>query len=390
MRVAVLTTDSREHFKDYGNPQPYFGTAPEALLEGFKTMPSEVEVHVISCLQKEPTSSPAKLADNIYYHGLRVPNIGWMKTGYQGCIRAVRKLLQELKPDIVHGQGTERDCAMSAVFSGFPNILTLHGVMSSICKISNGKPLSYYWFAKNLETIALRRTRGVIAISPYVDQLVSGRTPQTWLIPNALRLPFFAPSFSPPRTQRSPRLINVGVISPNKRQLELLETFMKLREETQFTVTFVGKGDCNSAYVQKFMSLLHRANALHGGFDYRDYLSAEELVDLYDASDALIHFSRDESFGLIFAEALARHLAVFASDVGAVHQISEGIPNCQIFEPNHFRQFASELRKWIRTEKHLASRPRVPNGVIESRYHPRVVATKHLYAYQSARRTGPR
>jgi hypothetical protein len=76
IRVALLTTDSREHFKDYANPSPYFGTAPEALIEGFKTMPEEIEVHVISCLQKTPISSPEKLADNIYYHALRVPNIG--------------------------------------------------------------------------------------------------------------------------------------------------------------------------------------------------------------------------------------------------------------------------------------------------------------------------
>ncbi|MDB6058885.1 MAG: hypothetical protein JWO95_2729, partial [Verrucomicrobiales bacterium] len=29
MKVAILTTDSREYFKDYQNPVPYFGTAPQ-------------------------------------------------------------------------------------------------------------------------------------------------------------------------------------------------------------------------------------------------------------------------------------------------------------------------------------------------------------------------
>ena len=32
LRIALLTTDSREHYKDYGHSQPYFGAAPEALL----------------------------------------------------------------------------------------------------------------------------------------------------------------------------------------------------------------------------------------------------------------------------------------------------------------------------------------------------------------------
>ena len=42
MRTVLLTTDSREHFGDYSNPNPYFGAAPEALLQGFAQLP-EVE-----------------------------------------------------------------------------------------------------------------------------------------------------------------------------------------------------------------------------------------------------------------------------------------------------------------------------------------------------------
>lgn len=383
MKVALLTSDTREVIRDYGTRNPSFGTAPQALLEGFALFPDNIEVHVISCLQKRPASSPNKLAENIYYHGLHVPSIGWMRTGYQGCVRAVRRKLREIRPDIVHGQGTERDCGMSAVLSGFPNILTLHGVMSSIREVTNAKPLSYYWFAKHLETLALRRTRGVIAISPYVDHLVSGRTTQTWTIPNALRLPFFASSLSTLHKQRCPRLINVGVINPNKRQLELLERFTKLREKVDFDVTFVGKADHHDVYVQRFLKGLNTANALHGGFEHRNYVSAEGLAELYDSSDALVHFSREESFGLIFAEALARNLPVFASDVGAIRQISKDVPHCQIFDPNDLGELTSSLAEWIRMESHLVSRPPVPNSFIESRYHPRVVAKKHLHTYQA-------
>lgn len=390
IKVALLTTDSREHFKDYANPNPYFGTAPEALLEGFKLLPEDVEAHVVSCLQKMPASSPGMLANNIYYHGLHVPNIGWLKTGYQGCIRAVRRKLEEIQPDIVHGQGTERECAMCAVFSGIPNILTLHGVMSSICEVTKAIPLSYYWFAKHLETVALRRTRGVIAISPYVDRLVSDRTSQTWIIPNALRLPFFGSSLSTQRAPGSPRLLNVGVISPNKRQLELLEAFTKLREEVNFTLTFVGKADRHNVYAKKFLHTLCTANTLHGGFEHRDFVSAEELAALYDSSDALIHFSREESFGLIFAEALSRNLHVFASDVGAIRQISKDVPHCHIFEPNDFKHLTSSLAQWINTGKHLESRSQAPIKAIASRYHPQVVGKKHLDVYQSVIRAAAR
>ena len=53
-------------------------------------------------------ASPEKIAPNIFYHSLLVPKIGWLRTGYQGCIRAVRKKLQEIQPDIVHSQGDRK------------------------------------------------------------------------------------------------------------------------------------------------------------------------------------------------------------------------------------------------------------------------------------------
>ena len=211
IKVALLTTDSREHFKDYANPQPYFGTAPEALLEGFKLLPEEVEVHVISCLQKMPASSPEKLADNIYYHGLQIPNIGWMKTGYQGCIRGVRRKLKQIKPHIVHGQGTERDCAISAVFSGLPNVLTIHGNMRLVAKFLRAKPLTYYWFASKLEKLCLERADGVIAISTYTQSSVAPYTHHTWLVPNAVHPSFFEVCRHPDKTPRILCVANIGM-----------------------------------------------------------------------------------------------------------------------------------------------------------------------------------
>ena len=92
MKIALLTTDSREALKTYNTPVPHFGTAPEALLQGFALVP-EVEVHVLSCI-RQPVNAPARLAPNIFFHSLLVPKLGWMRTGYQGCIRAVRREAQ--------------------------------------------------------------------------------------------------------------------------------------------------------------------------------------------------------------------------------------------------------------------------------------------------------
>src|SRR6516162_6292620 len=58
VKIAFVTTDNRQHFKDYGCTTPYFGTAPEALLQGFAQM-GEAEIHIVSCARAS-MKSPEK------------------------------------------------------------------------------------------------------------------------------------------------------------------------------------------------------------------------------------------------------------------------------------------------------------------------------------------
>src|SRR5664279_2806601 len=106
MRVALLTTDNRAQFRKYDLDEPWLSPPVAVLVDAFKS--AGIEVHVLSCTRQR-MRSPEKLAPNIFFHSLYVPKIGWMRTGYQGCIRAVRKKLNEIQPDLAHGQGTELD-----------------------------------------------------------------------------------------------------------------------------------------------------------------------------------------------------------------------------------------------------------------------------------------
>src|SRR5262245_23414015 len=225
MVIAQLTTDNREPFREYHKESPWFGAAPEALLQGFMSLP-DVRVHVISCTQ-QPVKAPEKLGENIWFHSLVVPKTGWMRTFYRGCIRAVRKKVIELQPDLVHGQGTERDCALSAAFSGSPNVVTIHGNMKAMTTFNRAHIGSFHWLAARLETLALRKTAGVFCNSAYTEGLVSSRTKRVWRVPNAVRPAFFT---SPPEPERGARpiILNVGVLSSRKRQTEILEVGRQL------------------------------------------------------------------------------------------------------------------------------------------------------------------
>jgi len=89
LRIAFLTTDNREQSADYDCLHPHFGTAPEALLEGFALHPGSVEIHVISC-SRQAMSRPEKLAENIWFHQPVVSKLGWGRKGFLGCGFAVQ------------------------------------------------------------------------------------------------------------------------------------------------------------------------------------------------------------------------------------------------------------------------------------------------------------
>ena len=376
MRIAILTTDNREHNRNYGAATPCFGTAPEALLEGFakKTI---AEIHVLSCSQR-PMRSPEKLADNIWFHVLHVPKIGWLRTGYQGCIRAVRRRLRDIHPDIVHGQGTERDCAISAALSGYPNVVTLHGIMREQARLMSAVPFTFYWLAAKLEALVLSQTHGVFCNSAYTETVVATRARQTWRVANAVRQKFFETQRSISQTQK-PVLLNVGTICQRKRQLDVLDLAEQLhRAGSSFEVFFVGTADTGDPYVKKFLRRIDDAASV----GFARYLGSKELsslIALFDSASALIHVPREEAFGLVVAEALTRNLKLFASDVGGIPDIAKGIEDAELFALEDRQSLQEAIAKWLDAN---CPRPQSAAAIMRERYHPEVIAQRHLEIYE--------
>ena len=376
MKIALLTTDSRDHYRTYADPTPAFGTAPAALLAGFAKI-SGIEVHVVACVQ-QPLTSPEKIAPNIYYHSLVVPKLGWMRTLYSGCIRATRNKLREISPDIVHGQGTERDCALAAVRSGFPNVVTIHGNMKAIAEIYGARFGSFLWLAAKLEGGALKKTAGVFCNSAYTEGLVAPRAQKTWRVPNALRPEFFVPG-SKKNPAPHPVFLNIGVVEPRKQQLELLALARRLHERgLAFEFWFAGSLSAGSEYGAAFareLALAEKAGyARHLGL-----LSTPEMIAALDAADALVHFPTEEAFGLVVAEALARNLKCFGAATGGVVDIAGDVPGVELFSATDFPGLEKALAQWLATG---CPPPPAAAEMMRARYHPEVVARRHLEIYR--------
>ncbi len=372
LRVALLTTDNREQHKRYELTQPYFGTAPEALLQGFAQC-GDVEVDVISCVRR-PMDSPTHLAPNIRYHALVVPKMGWMTTGYQGCIRAVRAKLRELRPDIVHGQGTERDCAMTAVFSGFPNVLTIHGNMRLIARINQVRPFSYDWLNARLEQFTLPRSLGVVCITHYTEEAVRDLARRTWVLPNAVDERYFQVR---PARSGAPVILCVGLICHRKNQIRFIHALDALAARQPFQARFLGD-ILDDDYGAQFRAMIEaRSWCSHGGFANRDELSRE-----FSRATVLALPSLEDNCPMAVLEAMAAGLPVVGARVGGVPDlIEEGVTGL-FCDPLNEESMAGAVAAVIETPERANAMGAAGRKKAGERFMPRIVARKHLEIYR--------
>jgi glycosyltransferase involved in cell wall biosynthesis len=372
MKVAFITTDSREHFQQYDRPEPYFGTAPQALLEGMMGLPG-LEVHVISCA-RQPMKSPAKLAPNMFYHALLVRRWGWMRTGFQGCVRAVRRKLSELKPDLVHGQGTERDCALDAVFSGFPSVLTVHGNMRRLARLAGVRPFSYGWLTAHLEGWVLPRALGVVCISQHTRREVESLARRTWVVPNAVDAAYFNVVRRPPAI---PTVLCVANISPIKNQHRLIRALDGLGQHPPFKAVFHGLVTPAIPYHAEFMRLVNE----RPWCEYRGFADKAGIRQALSEASLLVLASLEDNCPMVVLEAMAAGVPVVASRVGGVPDLIEDGETGLLIEPEDVSSMTAAVQRMLADEAGCARMTAKARERAKQRFEPRAVAERHLEIY---------
>lgn len=378
LRIAILTTDKRDHDRDYANPLPCFGTAPEALLQGFARLP-EVEVHIVSCVH-QPVNAPEKIAPNIFYHSLPVPKLGWMRSLYLGCSRAVKRKLQELRPDLVHGQGTELDCALNAVRSGFPNVLTIHGNMRLIARVNRVRPLSFHWLAARLEASVLPRTNGVVCITNYTRRAVADLARQTWVLPNAVDESFF--DLRPVPDPAAPPIgLCVGAVCLRKNQNAFIRSLDALTAKKNFKLVFLGEVDAGD-YGREFLQLVAaRPWCEHAGFAGR-----ARLKQYFQSAAFLALPTLEDNCPMVVLEAMAAGVPVLASNVGGVPDLIQPDVTGLFCDPAHPESFDAGVRRLLADPGFAGRLAVAARAAAEQRYHPQVIAKRHVEIYREVLR----
>jgi glycosyltransferase involved in cell wall biosynthesis len=287
----------------------------------------------------------------------------------------VRRIIRQIDPDIVHGQGTERDCAMAAVLSGYPNVLTLHGNMRVLAKRPENRRKAYYRMVAMLESFCLKRTHGLIAISTYTRDLVANMCARTWLLPNAVDERFFVVT---PEPTPVPRFLVVGSIIEWKNPVGLIEACEPMLREGACTIAFAGQGSPSSPYVQHFNRLVRELP----GLELLGFLDRDELARQFARSTAVVLPTFEDNCPMVVLEGMAAGLPVAASRVGGVPDLIEDGVDGLLFDPTKpdtIRDALDRLCQDPALRGQLAGNAR---KAALKRFHPKVIAERHLEIYR--------
>jgi glycosyltransferase involved in cell wall biosynthesis len=373
LKIVQVIPDDRDMLCRYELPEPFFGTAPSALLDGFALLPDEVEVHVISCTRRV-MPAPEKLAQNIFFHEFPV-SVSYRRKFFVEPVCAVRRCIQEISPDVVHGQGTEEYAALCAGFSGFPNCVTVHGNMRAVAKKRNYKPFPVMHIAALSETIALSRTDAVVCLSEYTRQNVETLAARTVLIPNAVDSSFFNISRSP---TDPPRLVCIGGVTSYKNQLALIRALEPLAERHRFELRIIGGGNPESDYVRAVDALCRK----YDWCLWTGSLSREQVKEELASASVLVHPSLEDNCPMVVLEAMATGIPVAASAIGGIPDLIKDGENGLLFNPFDPEDMRRQIGRMldVAVAQKLANAGRKTAG---TEHTPESVARRHLEFYRT-------
>jgi glycosyltransferase involved in cell wall biosynthesis len=288
--------------------------------------------------------------------------------------------IRAFRPHIVHGQGQDRH-GLAAVRSGYPAIVTPHGVLFVESRLLVRHTLDPVGALKKhlldrTERETFQRASDMIIISRYLPDIYGPLlTARVHFIENPIDPAFF----ELPRAPEPGRLLFAGTIVPRKQVHDLVAALAQLPEPA-LRLRIVGPlSDPGSvARVRELIANHH----LESRVTLTGPITQAELFDEYSRAEALLLASREETAPQVIAQAMACGLPVIAARSGGVPYMVRDRETALLFPAGDAPACAQQIRDLHTSPALRDALARLGRTEAQQRFHPEAVAEQTVAAYR--------
>ncbi len=295
--------------------------------------------------------------------------------------KTLNSALAGICPDVVHAQGAT-DHAYVALRSGYPTVITVHGVQSEDSKYQGNthQRLRKWLYSRLIERYNLSHTRHLIALSRYVTKYFAAYLkPGTTVhyIPNAIDDRFFQLR----RTVPNKTILYAGRIIRRKRALDLVEAFagvVKAVPEAQLRMA--GEYESEPDYVGQVRAVIQREH-LESSVQLLGSLSEKAVLDEFHQCTMLALPSIQETTPMVIAQAMAAGKPVVSTPVGGIPEMITHGESGLLVPVGEIGQLQIALQQ-VLTDCALQSKlGRAARLYAQENYHATAVAFKTYHSY---------
>jgi glycosyltransferase involved in cell wall biosynthesis len=334
------------------------------------------DLHIITCRTELRQSQTAHIR-NATVHYLPRQRQGRL-TWHLRETRRMQALLRDLHPDIVHGHSTGL-YAGAALGSGFPNVITAHGIVAREVTLYQGLGMRLRGAIDALyERWCLARARDVIAISPYVQDVFQPHTRARFhLIENAVDQAFFDLTPQP----EPGRILFAGAVIERKGLAPLVQAMKTVkRVHPQAELRIAGSTGVAPRYYQSLLDLAHSLDVA-GNITFLGQLDQEHILDEYTRCAIFVLPSLQETAPMAVQQALAAGVPVVATPAGGVPALVQDGETGLLVPTGDSGTLAAAINRLLSDDRLRADMGRSARTAAHGRFLPQVVARKTKAVY---------
>ena len=297
--------------------------------------------------------------------------------------RALREVLSDLRPDVVHAQDATRHgyiCLKAE--RRIPVVVSIHGIVKEELRYVRGTAarLRVRLAGIPMERYCVRHARLLLAPTRYAEDVygaeLGGRLRD---VGNPIAEKFFEVKPEP----EPGRILYSGALIRRKRLLDLIDALASVLESVPTASLRVTGGASDAAYVEEVRERL-KDPRFEGRAELLGGLSFTDLLDEFRRASVLVLPSGEETSPMVIGEAMAASLPVVATRVGGVARLVDDGVTGHLVDVGDIAGLSRHLVSVLSSSGSARALGAAGRRKAEERFRPEVVAGQVRAVYEEA------